>query len=146
MHTVHNEESRFLGKGVARGIIDRHKEYAENREKLWVAKLKTMRAHASEARRFRALRGEIDGVSPSMWCEKYRATKYLDLVSDEQINRSVLEWIAQIERLNCAQKIKGSIFSVSAVFSLQALEVFLFLFGVPWLHIWIIRGGKMRQN
>ena len=32
--------------------------------------------------------------------------KYTDLVSDEKVNRSVLDWITQIERLNSAQKAK----------------------------------------
>lgn len=37
--------------------------------------------------------------------DKYQPKSYLDLVSSESTNREVLEWITQVEKMNCGQKL-----------------------------------------
>lgn len=42
-----------------------------------------------------------------LWVDRYSPKGYLDLVSDEKVNREVIEWIGAIERLNYGQKLSN---------------------------------------
>ena len=39
------------------------------------------------------------GAAAHLWVDKYRPRKFLDLLSDEQINREVLRWLKSWDRI-----------------------------------------------
>lgn len=41
----------------------------------------------------------VDASSGGLWVEKYRPKKYVDLLSDETTNRSLLSWLKMWDKV-----------------------------------------------
>ncbi|CAD7956910.1 unnamed protein product [Amoebophrya sp. A25] len=101
-----SSSSAFHGKLVGNFLANLD-DFEAKRERRHAALEATQKKRAADRRQV-ARAKSAQHQSRGLWVDRYAPRGYLDLISDENTNRIVLEWISAIEKINYGQKLAAS--------------------------------------
>eukprot|EP00392_Amoebophrya_sp_AT5.2_P005076 g5085.t1 len=109
VHSAGGTSTLFYGTLVD-GFLEKLEENVSSRQKKFEQLEIVQKKRAADRRRIldaRRTGGEDKNQfrEKGLWVDRYAPRTYLDLVSDENTNKIVLEWISAIEKLNFGQKL-----------------------------------------